>query len=302
VSATATAARPVPQRPSVVIWRTALASAISLWAPALPLVVLAAALLFAPAVWLLAQSLAGADGFTLDHWARTFANRGDQLAIQTSIVLALVSASVSTLIGTPVAWLVSRMWTAHRAAWLALLNVAANFGGIGLGFAYLATLGGVGMLTLFLQSIGLAAEMPRPGSFFAVAIAYQYNNIPLFVLLTIPAMGILRHDLWEAAQTSAASRLQFWRHVGGPMLAPFVAAGWLLIFTWSIGIYGVAYALAGSGAGSEVRLITLQIGRALQTGAFGQERAAVLAVLLMAMAAVSLLAYRALLQRAVRWL
>ncbi len=144
--------------------------------------------------------------------------------------------------------------------------------------------------------------MPPPGSFFAVALAYKYNNIPLFVLLTIPAMGILRHDLWEAAQTSAASRLQFWRHIGGPMLAPFLAAGRLLIFTWSIGIYGVAYALVGTGAGSDVRLITLQIGRALQTGAFGQERAAVLAVLLMGLAAVSLLIYRGLLKQAVRWL
>lgn len=195
-------------------------------------------LLFAPAVWLLAQSMAGPDGFTLEHWARTFANRGDHLAIQTSVVLAFVSATLSTLIGTPAAWLVSRMLTARRAAWLALLNVAANFGGIGLGFAYLAALGSVGMVTLFLQSLGLAADMPRPGSFFALALAYQYNNVPLFVLLTIPAMGVLRHDLWEAAQTSAASRLEFWRYVGAPTLAPFVAAGWLLIFTWSIGIYG----------------------------------------------------------------
>ncbi len=94
------------------------------------------------------QSVSGPDGFTLEHWGRTFSNRGDQLAIQTSIVLAFVSATLATVIGTPVAWLVSRMLSGTRATWLALLNVSANFGGIGLGFAYLATLGTVGMVTL----------------------------------------------------------------------------------------------------------------------------------------------------------
>jgi putative spermidine/putrescine transport system permease protein len=112
---------------------------------------------------------------------------------------------------------------------------------------------------------------------------------------------VLRDDWWEAAQTASASRLQFWRYIGLPVLAPFVAAGWLLIFTWSIGIYAIAFGLAGTGGAADVRLITLQIGLTLQASAFGQERAAVLAVVLMAMAIVSLLAYRGLLRRALRW-
>jgi putative spermidine/putrescine transport system permease protein len=273
------------------------------WLPAIPLLILALALLIAPAALLLIQSVWQEDGggLTVDNWARTLTSRNNQVAIITSIQLALLSATVATLIGTPAAWLISRMLASRRASWLALLNVAANFGGIGLAFAYLATLGTAGMVTLTLQALGLGYDPPSPASFTGLAFGYQYTNIPLFILLTIPAMGVLRDEWWEAAQTAAASRLQFWRYIGLPVLAPFVAAGWLLIFTWSIGIYAIAFGLAGTGGAADVRLITLQIGLTLQASAFGQERAAVLAVVLMAMAIVSLLAYRGLLRRALRW-
>jgi putative spermidine/putrescine transport system permease protein len=282
---------------------TTAAGWLAAWLPAIPLLTLALALLVAPALLLVIQSIWQEDGggFTLDNWARTLASRNNQLAIITSLQLAVLSATLSTLIGTPAAWLISRMLASQRASWLALLNVAANFGGIGLAFAYLATLGTAGMVTLSLQALGLHYDPPSPASFTGLAFGYQYTNIPLFILLTIPAMGVLRDEWWEAAQTAAASRLQFWRHIGLPVLAPFVAAGWLLIFTWSIGIYAIAFGLAGTGGAADVRLITLQIGLTLQASAFGQERAAVLAVVLMMMAVVSLLAYRGLLKRALRW-
>ncbi len=89
--------------------------------------------------------------------------------------------------------------------------------------------------------------------------------------------------------------------VGIPVLAPFLAAGWLLIFTWSIGIYGLAYALAGNAASSQLRLMTLQIGIALNSAANSQERAAVMATLLLLISAVSLLAYRLTMRKALRW-
>ncbi len=279
----------------------ALRDALAAWLPALPLLLLAALLLVIPAMLMIVQSFSTEAGLSLANWGKVLSNRNDQRAIVTSLELAALSATLAMLIGTPAAWFISHMFPARRAIWLALLNVAANFGGIGLGFAYLATLGNVGMVTLMLKAIGIPFDPPSPASFTGLAIGYLYTNVPLFVLLTIPAMGVLRNDWWEAAQTAAATRLQFWRYVGIPVLSPFIAAGWLLIFTWSIGLYGLAFALAGTGGATQVRLITLQIGLTLQSSAFGQERAAVLAVVLMVLATVSLLIYRVLLRRALRW-
>ncbi len=272
------------------------------WGPAIPLLVLVGACLLGPAIVLVGQTVWGANGFTLDNWTKVLGQAANQDAIVTSLELAVTSATVTLIIGAPVAWLISRMLAGRRAFWLGLLNVAANFGGIGLAFAYLATLGVVGMLTLAIQAVGIDFVPPRSSSFIALLFAYEYTNIPLFVLLTIPAMGILRDDWWEAAQTASATRRQFWRRVGLPVLTPFLVGGWILIFTWSIGIYGIAYGLAGQSGGTAVHLITLQIGNSLQSDVlFGPARAGVLAVVLMAIATVSLLTYRALLRRALRW-
>lgn len=275
---------------------------VALWLPALPLLVIIGALLLAPALLLIVQSFSGNSGLTLDLWARVLGSALNREAIVTSVVLGVTCATIATIIGAPMAWLISRMFPRSRAGWLALLNVAANFGGIGLAFAYIAVLGTQGMITLGLQGAGLGFVPPRPSSFIGLTAAYSYTNVPLFVLLTIPAMGILRAEWWEAAQTASATRWQFWRMIGIPVLTPFIAGGWLLIFTWSIGIYGIAYGLAGGGGAAAIALITLQIGNILGTDVFGAGRAAVLAVLLMAMATASLVIYRWLLRRALRWL
>lgn len=272
------------------------------WWPALPLLALVSAMLLAPGIALVIGSLTREGGtFTVDNWVQVLTTRGDQAAILTSLALGVVVATISTLVGAPLAWLISRMLPGRRAFWLSLLNVAANFGGIGLGFAYLATLGNVGMVTLALQGAGADFVPPRGASFPGLTLGYLYTNVPLFVLLTIPAMGALRDDWWEAAQVAAATRRQFWRRIGLPILSPFIAAGWLLIFTWTIGIYGIAFALAATGATTPIQLITLRIGFILQSDIFNTWRAYVLAVILMFLAASSLLAYRWILRRALRW-
>ncbi len=259
-------------------------------------------LLLAPAVWLIAQSVLTEKGWSLDVWASTLTARATRRSIATSLSLSALSATLCMLVGAPVAWTISRMTTGRRAIWLALLNVAANFGGIGLAFAYLATLGRVGMIPLMLRGFGVIFSPPRPASFIGLTLAYLYVNVPLYILLTIPAMGVVRDEWWEAAQTSSATRGQFWRYVGLPLLTPFVAAGWLLIFTWSIGIYAIAYALAGEGAGFVINLLTLDMGIGIKNYAIvGFTQPAVFGVLLLVLATLALLLYRGLLRRALRW-
>jgi putative spermidine/putrescine transport system permease protein len=273
------------------------------WLPALPLIALAAVFLLAPVAQIVLQSFGWqSSGWTLAYWRDTLTSRGSKLAIKTSIELAVVCATIALVVGGPLSWLLSRMIRVRRSAMLALLNVAANFGGIGLAFGYIATLGSFGMVTLALRNINIPFNPPEMGTVASLVLGYSYTNVPLFALLTMPAMSILRTEWMEAAEVSAATRWQFWRYVGLPILTPFLAAGWLLIFTWSIGIYGLALALGGSASSTgELRLITLQIGLTLNTGAGREERAMVLACILLGLAAISLLLYRLLLRRATRW-
>jgi len=272
------------------------------WLGALPLLVIVALFLVAPIGVLLARSFITAEGLSLDIWAGLLDSPHTRKALLTSVALGATCAFFSTLIGTPLAWLVSRLTAGPRAAWLGIFNVAAHFGGIGLAFAYVISLGGYGMVTLFARSLGFDLHPPARDSFAALAITYEYANIPLFVLLALPAMGIVRDEWYEAAQTASATRWQFWRRIGLPLLAPFILGGALLSFTWAIGIYGIAYALAGSSPTVPTRLLTLQIGQTIADDAVtGSARAGALSVLLIVLAVVALAGYRLLVRRGLRW-
>jgi len=264
--------------------------------------IVAFVLLVAPIASMVFRSFFDNSGtFTLINWIDTFNSKANREAVLTSFELAAVCATISLAIGGPLSWIISQMMTTSRSTWLAVFNVVTNFSGIGLAFGYIATLGTYGMVTLALKNFSLPFAPPTTGSFWGFMIAYAYTNIPLFVLLTMPAMGIIRKEWWEAAQTSSATRWQFWRRVGLPILSPFLGAGWLLIFTWAIGMYALPFALQGGAIAGKIRLIPLQMGLALQASFQGPGEVAVLAVILLGIATSSLLAYRALMRRAIKW-
>ena len=272
------------------------------WSLALPLIVVAGVMLITPTLAMIIQSFTTEDGsFTLINWTKTFGAASAQHAIENSLLLAVTVATIALVVGTPLSWLVSRMTRLNRSLNLGILNVATNFSGIGLGFAYVAALGVYGMVTLGLKALGLNVTPPAQSSFWGLVMAYEYSNVPLFVLLSLPAMSLLRDEWWEAAQTSAASRFQFWRYIGWPVLRPFLLADWLLIFTWSVGLYGLPVALIGERPGA-FRLITVEMYRSMIGSLFGERRMPVYAVFLMILAAASLLTYRYIVRKGSAWL
>lgn len=272
------------------------------WSLALPLIVVAGLVLVTPMVAMILASVTDEAGaFTLANWTGTYRALSAQRAVLDTLGLAAAVATIALLVGAPLSWTVSRLARLNRSLHLGILNVATHFSGIGLGFAYVATLGAFGMVTLALKRAGIDAVPPPQASFWGLVLAYEYSNVPLFVLLSLPAMALVRDEWWEAAQASAATRLQFWRHVGWPVLRPFLLADWLLIFTWSAGLYGLPVALEGDRPAA-FRLVTVEMYRSLFGSLFGERRMPVFAVSLMALAVVSLLAYRGLTRSGNRWL
>lgn len=272
------------------------------WSLALPLLIVSALMLVAPMVAMFAGSFIDGNGqMSLVNWSDTLGSVASQRAIGNSLLLGVTVATITLIIGGPLSWQVSRMLRLGRAFSLGLLNVAANFSGIGLGFAFVAALGTYGMVTLAMQALGLPFSPVSQSSFWGMVIAYEYGNIPLFVLLSLPAMSLLRDEWWEAAQTASATRWQFWRHIGLPILMPLMLADWLLIFTWSVGMYGLPLALVGS-APRAFRLITVEMGQSMVGSLFGVNHVPVYAVILMVIATITLLAYRLIVRRAMQWL
>jgi putative spermidine/putrescine transport system permease protein len=264
------------------------------WAPAIPFIVVVGGLLVTAAAWLAIRSVRSSDGsYTLQAWRDIVEPGLNRRAILTSLHLAAVVATIAALVGTPLAWFASHFGRRGRVTTVAAMNVAANFGGASLAIAFVSTLGAVGFVRLLLQDwfgITLGLNLYR---FWGIVVVYLSFIVPLYALLVLPTMGVVRQAWWEAAQTMGAGRMEFWRRVGGPVVAPFVLGGWVLSFAWSIGQYSVPFALVG--ADSADPLITLRISALLGSAIGGSirfQRAAAFSMLLVVITAVALLTYR----------
>jgi putative spermidine/putrescine transport system permease protein len=181
-----------------------------------------------------------------------------------SLELSAVAAVVAAVLGLAlaVAVLAARRGRLLRRLVLTASGVLANFGGVPLAFAFLATIGNVGVVTTFLQgSLGLGLGGFSLYSMAGLGLVYLYFLIPLMVLTIVPALEALRPQWREAAENLGATSWQYWRYVGGPVLAPPVIGATMLLFASSFAAYATARALVGS----SVPLVTLQIADALSS-------------------------------------
>lgn len=273
------------------------------WFVALPFIATVGILLGGAALWLVITSVQTQDGsFTSEAWTTAFDSPRDTSAMRNTLLVSALTASVAALFGTPLMLAISTSGRRGRDLSVSAANAAANFGGASLAVAWIATLGTYGFARLAVQSLGwdLPVEL---SSVVGYVIVYSSFVIPLFVLLTLPAAGVLRPEFWEAVQTVGGGRASYWTRVGLPVLAPFVASGWVLCFTWSAGQFSAPYALVGETPKDS--LITLRIGDLLFSAIGGTlrfQQAAVYSVLLVALSVVALVIYFLSTRRVLSWL
>jgi putative spermidine/putrescine transport system permease protein len=212
------------------------------------------------------------------HGGATFSNLSEIIhtknlrsAYETSIKLSIETAILGAVFGFLLAYAVIREGTPRwlRSAFTTFSGVAANFGGIPLAFAFIATLGTIGIVTQFLQNqLGFNLyNWTPPGqstsfslfSFTGVEIAYLYFQIPLMLLVISPAIDGLRREWREASSNLGASSVQYWRYVAFPVLLPSVLSAVILLFGNSFAAYATAYSLTTGG----VNLVPIVIGNDL---------------------------------------
>ncbi|MET9133457.1 ABC transporter permease [Streptomyces antibioticus] len=239
----------------------------------------------------------GASTYTADNLTASL--QGAYLtALLGSVKLSAVSAGLGALLGLPLAQaVVTSRFRALREAVLTASGVLANFGGVPLAFAFVATLGNAGVLT---RHLGLTDKGWDLYSFWGLVIVYLYFLIPLMVLTITPALEGLRPQWREAAQNNGATPAQYWRHVALPVLLPSLLGGLVLLF----GSAFAAYATAAAMVGSSIPLVTLQIADAISGNVLvGQENVALALSLDMVLVAGLVMAvYLPLQRRSARWL
>ena len=223
-------------------------------------------------------------------------------AYEGSIKLSLVTAAIGGIAGLFIAYAALREGTPTwiRSTLTTFSGVAANFGGIPLAFAFIASLGPLGVLTLFFKNqlhFDITAHGFSLFSMTGIGLAYMYFQLPLMILVIAPAIDGLRKEWREASANLGASQFQFWRYVGIPVLMPSILGAIILLFGNAFAAYATAY-----GINSGANLITIFIGAYYSGNVLNNPHLAqAMAFGMFVVLAVMMIVYIPLQRRAARW-
>ncbi len=221
------------------------------WLGVVPFFLFALLFLILPTLDLILGAFRTPDGgFTLDNIRRlnTPTIRSAYLiSVQVSVASALLGAVAGFFLAYAV--VVGRVPRWLRPVLTTFSGVASNFAGIPLAFAFLATLGPTGLVTALLMNnfgINLRARGFNILSFWGLTITYLYFQIPLMVLILMPALDGLKKEWREASAILGATTFQYWRYIALPVLWPSLLGTTILLFANAFGAVATAYALTGS--------------------------------------------------------
>jgi len=216
-----------------------------------PFFLFALMFLILPTTYLIVGAFQNDQGeFTLENIA-ALAQPSIVAAYWISIRISLTSALLGALAGFAIALAIVRgglpNWV--RSATMTFSGVASNFAGVPLAFAFLATLGRLGLVTVLMRAIGVDIYNDLGFnilSFWGLTLTYLYFQIPLMVVIITPAIDGLKKEWGEAAATLGATTFQYWRMVAIPVLWPSFLGTVILLFANAFGAIATAYALTGS--------------------------------------------------------
>jgi putative spermidine/putrescine transport system permease protein len=252
--------------------------------------------------WKAAHDKAG--NFTLSTYGKVMSTQQLRKSFWNSTLLSLDSAITGSIIGLLLAYALVSL---RRPRWLrnavtSFSAVAANMGGLPLVFFFVAAIGVKGMLTRFLLQHDLHlynTQFIYNNPLRSLTIIYLYFQIPLMVIVMLPAIDGLKASWREAATNLGASKFQYWRRVGMPVLWPAFLGGFVLLFANSFAAYATAYVLSGG----QTNLASIQIGFFLQgnTIADSAEIGYAISAWMIVVVFVAIMLYQWLRSRTARW-
>jgi putative spermidine/putrescine transport system permease protein len=273
------------------------------WLGLVPFLLYALVFLVLPAAGLLRSAFQDAEGNLTTRYIEDIFQSQYLDAFRTSIELSVVTAVVGGVLGVFICYAAIREGSPR---WLSSLvitfsGVASQFGGVPIAFAFISTLGTVGLITTWLNDLGL--DLYGQGfslfSFTGLCIVYVYLQIPLMVLIVAPAIEGLRREWREAATNLGGTNLHYWRFVGVPVLTPAVLSGIIVLFGNAFAAYASAYALTSG----KINLVPITIGQVTSGNVIAEPQLGYsLATGMIVVIAVAMCLYVVLERRTSRWL
>jgi putative spermidine/putrescine transport system permease protein len=240
--------------------------------------------------------------FTLDNFRTMFTTDVFIDSIIKSLQLAVITAILGAIGGGLLAWAVVRgdPQGLLRQLVIAASGVLAQFGGVMLAFAFLATFGFNGLVTVIIKNnLDVNLDMSWLYSMTGLAVVYTYFQIPLMVIIFLPSLDGLRQEWYDASASLGGGAWSFWRNVGGPILAPSFLGALLLLFTNAFSAYATAQALISQGCVLITQQIACQISSEVVLGQENVGKALALGMIVIVSAVMAV--YALIQRRASRW-
>lgn len=170
-------------------------------------------------------------GFTLDWYKELFNDTRLLIIVLNTVVIALLSSLVATIIGVLGALAIHSYKKRMRHTILSLNNVLIVSPDviIGASFLILFTFAGIKL------------------GFYSVLLSHIAFSIPIVVLLVLPKLMEMKPSLIDAAKDLGASNWEVLTKVVFPYITPGIFAGFFMALTYSLDDFAVTFFVTGNG-------------------------------------------------------
>ena len=177
-------------------------------------------------------------GFSLKWYRELFSDSATLNALKNTLILAILSSVISTLIGTMAAYGINKMRNKHiKSMTMSVTKIPMINPEIVVG---------ISMMLLFVFVGGIVHSKTNLG-FGTVLIAHITFNLPYVILSVMPKFKQMDKSLPEAAQDLGCTPLQSFLKVELPAILPGVISGLIMAFTLSLDDFVISYFTIGSG-------------------------------------------------------
>lgn len=195
-------------------------------------------ILYAPIMYLIFYSFNSGgsmhhfENFTLDWYKEVFADTRLLIIVLNTIIIALLSAAISTILGVMGALAISYIKKHHVKNMLLSFNsvlIVSPDVIIGASFLILFTIAGIQL------------------GFTSVLLSHIAFSVPIVVIMVLPKLNEMSPTLVDAARDLGANSWDVLTKVILPYIVPGIFAGFFMALTYSLDDFAVTFFVTGNG-------------------------------------------------------
>ena len=237
-------------------------------------------LLYAPILTLIVLSFNASrtrakwGGFSLKWYASLFENEQILQALYNTLLIAVLSSLIATVIGTLAAIALNSMKMRTRTFWMSMVNIPMLN-------AEIVT--GISLMMLFI-AVGNFLSMFGGGlsfGFMTILIGHITFNLPYVILSVMPKLKQVNMSTYEAALDIGASPAYAFFRVVLPDIMPGVLSGFLLAFTLSLDDFIITHFVKGPGVDTLSTKIYSEVRKGIKPEMYALSTLVFVAVLLL---------------------